>query len=501
MKKLVSIFVLLILALPQLSKAGVPNGTFEDLLVAAELNPQLQIDAKQLAGQNGHPFEIYTTDGIYIISLDVQNGKVVYGVIHDVLNPYNGAELLFYEDVVSRFNLEGARKHFADGTVTNPMLGYSEFTLSEGNPDQFIMIVHSTDNTVITFDPVNGNIIDPAYIVDAVNLQTPQHAILSPRGTVTITDQIRDGIFEYDTTGNFIRLFAPSGGVNTAILDNVRGHAYRPNGNVLGTVGTGPNINAIPEFDTGGVYVGQFMNTGITSGWFIEFRQKEPDILVSSINTPQTVNRYDLNGVLQSTFASVPSFPQQVHEMENGNVLVANFSPAASAGVQFFGRLGGTFYKRLNVVSSNRGVWLLRNGNIITTNASGIHEIDSTDGSLVRTIVAGIQARLVGLFDRDILVNVNPETGIVPDAFSLSQNYPNPFNPVTNISFQLPQASDVTLKVYNILGKEVATLVNGVVQPGTHSVSFDATNLSSGIYYYTLTAGDFKDTKKLVLMK
>ncbi|MDP3829936.1 MAG: YCF48-related protein [Ignavibacteriaceae bacterium] len=89
----------------------------------------------------------------------------------------------------------------------------------------------------------------------------------------------------------------------------------------------------------------------------------------------------------------------------------------------------------------------------------------------------------------------------IPSEFSLSQNYPNPFNPVTTISWQLPVSSHVTLKVYDVLGKEVATLINNEFEAGSHSVNFDASNFSSGIYFYELRAGNFIQSKKMLLMK
>jgi len=89
----------------------------------------------------------------------------------------------------------------------------------------------------------------------------------------------------------------------------------------------------------------------------------------------------------------------------------------------------------------------------------------------------------------------------LPVQFSLSQNYPNPFNPSTVINYSLPVDGIVTLKIYNTIGQEVATLVNEMHDAGLKSVTWDASNMPSGIYYYKLQAGSFSDTKKLLLMK
>jgi len=93
------------------------------------------------------------------------------------------------------------------------------------------------------------------------------------------------------------------------------------------------------------------------------------------------------------------------------------------------------------------------------------------------------------------------EVEIAPSEFSLAQNYPNPFNPITAISYQLPMNTFVTLKVYDVLGNEVATLVNEEKSAGVHEVEFNATELGSGVYFYTLKADEFLSTKKMILMK
>jgi hypothetical protein len=90
---------------------------------------------------------------------------------------------------------------------------------------------------------------------------------------------------------------------------------------------------------------------------------------------------------------------------------------------------------------------------------------------------------------------------ILPAQITLDQNYPNPFNPSTTITYQLPSANHVTLKVFNILGKEVVTLVDEVQQPGNKTVRFDASTLANGVYFYRLHAGSFTQTKRLLLLK
>jgi hypothetical protein len=98
-------------------------------------------------------------------------------------------------------------------------------------------------------------------------------------------------------------------------------------------------------------------------------------------------------------------------------------------------------------------------------------------------------------------VQLQPQVGAIPKLFTLNQNYPNPFNPSTTISFSIPQGTRVSLKVYNILGQEVATLVEDYKQAGDYSVQFNASKLASGVYFYRLQANDFAQTKKLLLLK
>jgi hypothetical protein len=101
-----------------------------------------------------------------------------------------------------------------------------------------------------------------------------------------------------------------------------------------------------------------------------------------------------------------------------------------------------------------------------------------------------------------VLTDVNNISSEIPKDYTLYQNYPNPFNPTTIIRFQIKDSRFVTIKLFNIVGKEISTLVNGKKQPGTYEVSFDGSNLPSGIYFYSLFAdGKIMDTKKMILLK
>ncbi len=107
----------------------------------------------------------------------------------------------------------------------------------------------------------------------------------------------------------------------------------------------------------------------------------------------------------------------------------------------------------------------------------------------------------IALLYKQGLTSVRDEHAEIPRQFVLEQNNPNPFNPSTNIRFSITQASLVSLTVYDILGKEVATLVNEYLEPGTYTSSFRAQSLSSGLYFYRLQSGNSVETKKMSLLK
>jgi choice-of-anchor A domain-containing protein/uncharacterized repeat protein (TIGR01451 family) len=206
-------------------------------------------------------------------------------------------------------------------------------------------------------------------------------------------------------------------------------------------------------------------------------------------------------------------------------------------GKIYAGTYGGGVYRSLD----NGGNWYAINNNLTATHIYGI-TVDPQNNVFVSGWGAGVFSLTSGAMDAmtddwnymgmgglDVSsIIINPNTGAMlaftssggmyvnnspttsigdgennlnPDIYSLSQNYPNPFNPSTVIEFSLPEAAEVSLKVYDITGREIALLASGNYAKGKHSFNFEARGLSSGIYFYRIIAGGFVDTKRMVLLK
>lgn len=128
---------------------------------------------------------------------------------------------------------------------------------------------------------------------------------------------------------------------------------------------------------------------------------------------------------------------------------------------------------------------------------------DNTEGENWK---ASIDHGTPGLQNSVVTSTKEIESILLPSEFSLNQNYPNPFNPTTVITYQIPIASYISLKVYNLLGEEVASLYEGLCQPGSYEATFDASELASGVYLYRLQSNqdgehNFGETKKFLLLK
>jgi hypothetical protein len=172
-----------------------------------------------------------------------------------------------------------------------------------------------------------------------------------------------------------------------------------------------------------------------------------------------------------TTLSEVNSFGFEVQKASGQN---GEFQSLPGGFIQGHGTTVAPHYYTFVDVNASRGTWYYR-----------LKQTD-LDGAVH--------------FTEAIRVDI-PAASEKPVAYSLKQNYPNPFNPVTVIEYDVPEESSVHLKVYNALGQEAATLVDGIQEAGHKSIRFDASHLASGVYMYKLQAGSFVATKKMIVMK
>ncbi|MFO7525244.1 MAG: T9SS type A sorting domain-containing protein [Ignavibacteriaceae bacterium] len=594
---LFSVLAVLIYPLTAISQQR-PQISFEDLMLNAELDYKNILAARDASLNLAIPVSIYLEEGIFIESKGVENNKPVYAVVRDLLNPYNNSDVMFYEEVASTFNIENARINSGSGQIINPDLGFSQTnnTLENINAN-YLLVSESSNNSVMLLDFATGDLVMPDFIPPQSNLSVLKQARQSPHTTISISDQTGNVIVDYDTTGSLIGIFAPSIGPHTGILQNVRGHDYNPINNHLFVCNAqGGNFNRVVEFDAMGNYIAQFFpdNSGGLLGPFdILFRDN--DVLVTG-STSGAAHRYDHGGNYLDDFGNQMNFPQQMVKFPNDNIGIATFG-SYQGGLKIYDP-GGNLINDFNSVIGLRGVHYLGSGNIIVTNAAGVHEINGTTGDLVRTIVAGVSGQYINScdfvvetipvelvsfsasvvnnsislswvtaseinnsgfeiekkvgsgqyavgnplswekigfvegngtttetkyysfvdegvsagiynyrlkqFDFDGTFEYSNEVQVEVHGvaeYSLSQNYPNPFNPSTTIEFQIPSDGFVTLTIYNTIGQEVSKLVNEYRSAGNFSITFSGEKLPSGLYFYTLRSGDFKKTKKMLLLR
>jgi len=153
---------------------------------------------------------------------------------------------------------------------------------------------------------------------------------------------------------------------------------------------------------------------------------------------------------------------------------------------------------------SGGGIWKTTNAgdtwfhqlNTTYDNFYGLHFADANVGFAV-----GYQGIIAKTLDGGGIISIKNISNEVPQNWMLSQNYPNPFNPSTKIKLEVKKSERIIIKVYDLLGKEIAALVNQRLNPGSYELTFNAGNIPSGVYFYRLEAGDFIQTKKMIFIK
>ncbi|MEW5798865.1 MAG: choice-of-anchor B family protein [Bacteroidota bacterium] len=268
------------------------------------------------------------------------------------------------------------------------------------------------------------------------------------------------------------------------------------------------------EFDLGWT-VGSAQDSG-TSGRWERAQPKLVSLIGDTLQPPQdhtlggnfcfltgATNNLNDNVEGRTTLVS-PSF--SVSNMGNPSILFWMFTNTRANPVDDtvyieLSNDNGVTWKNAEIVSGKHKRWTQHKINVNSVIA-GTEQMKirfvARDGGVASTFEVAVDDVEFG---DNLQLSVDPVRSAVPSQYSLSQNFPNPFNPLTTIEYSIPQEGQVSMKLYDLLGKEIATLVSSRQKAGRYSVIFNGSELSSGIYFYTLRSGAFSETKKLMLAK
>jgi hypothetical protein len=267
----------------------------------------------------------------------------------------------------------------------------------------------------------------------------------------------------------------------------------------------------VRRYQLDGTFVDEFTSVGVAQSIGIDW-DRDGNLYVSSYGG-DLVRKFDTTGNNLGTFVNTNlAGPTNIWFDGHGNLLVTDYDGTA---VKRFNSSGTFINNFITGLSQAEGVDIFPNGNIIIGNGA-THSVKMYDSNGVY-IEDFISNGSGGLITPNAIVirELNPssvsgdENSSNLNTFILEQNYPNPFNPSTKIKFTISsviasvakQSQLVTLKVFNVLGNEVATLVDEYKPAGTYEIKFDASGLPSGIYFYQLKAGTIVQTNKMVYLK
>ncbi len=261
---------------------------------------------------------------------------------------------------------------------------------------------------------------------------------------------------------------------------------------------------AVDRFNSAIIYAGTTAASPGVNGFY-----KSTDFGATfSANTNPGINVYGIVQFSAQTLVTVStSTGGPVHRSTDGgmNWVTASTGYVSRGAVFYNSVVGPAMY-----ISGNGGVFYSTNMGTTFINAAGFTLSSTPITAALGKVAAGVSGSSNGgawVYTEPL--SVEPISGIIPEKFSLSQNYPNPFNPSTTIKFMIPLSRGVSegrgvlssITIYNSIGQKINELFNQQLQPGTYSVEWDASNYPSGLYFYTLTSGEFSETKRMVLIK
>ncbi len=368
------------------------------------------------------------------------------------------------------------------GTIIHTIDGGETWTIQETPTDSSLYRVEFTDSNT-------GYSISRKYRGTSVILSTKDGGSNWTSQVLGDSIELRGMYFLNSDTGWVC-------GRKDTLIDSNLGHSL-----IYKTTDGGNNWEKIDQV-FGGSYVNDLVFTDINNGWIFETSYMD------NFNTSTVKRTYDGG----STWIRVGETTAATYNMKIVTPDTIWASGFYSHEVSVDGGVTWTSFSRGHDIAPISGTeaWFISFwrfcftediGNSYQIIHSGIPVILSSISTFEknRVWVAGNNG-YIAHYNKDLVTSIE-DTDNLPDRFELNQNFPNPFNPVTTIRYQLPEAVDVTIVVYNIMGQEVAQLVNTPIQAGSHSVKWDASRFASGTYLYKITAGSFTATKRMVVIK
>lgn len=321
--------------------------------------------------------------------------------------------------------------------------------------------------------------------------------------------------FTYRTTNagtTWTQVFSQTGGFINAMWFTSPTTGVMQGDPVGGRWSLWKTVNGGANWDSIGMYLPQ---AGAEAGWNNAIYGVGNSIWFGTNNSRVYYNATaGIGGWIAQTTPDINTYALWFNTPTQGLSGGASIMTTSNAGVNWTtvaGAPGTGNFGGITGVGTN--YWSVRSSNLIYRSTNGganwtteytaptpgntfAHITRARTGSRLWAVRSG------GLISKsDGVVGITPVSGEVPSDYKLSQNYPNPFNPSTNIQFAVPVNGLVKLTVYDALGREISTLVNEVKAAGTYNVDFNASALNSGVYFYTIESGSFRDTKKMLLVK
>lgn len=345
---------------------------------------------------------------------------------------------------------------------------------------------------ILKFDE-NGE--NPEIFIDTV-LAWPQDIVFLEDQQIVLISNLNSGrITKYNSsTGDYMGNFATGIAGPTRMKIGADSLIY-----VLQWSGNGK----VRRYQLDGTFVDEYTSLGVAQSIGIDW-DSEGNLYVSSYSG-DNVRKFDSNGNDLGLFVtSNLAGPTNIWFDDNGDLLVSDYDGTAVKNFNSNGVFQNNFATGL---SQSEGVDFFSNGNILIGNGatSSVKMFDS-NGVYIEDFIpngsGGLMTPNAVVIRKGNPVSVTDETPINNFDFNLNQNYPNPFNPSTKISWQSPVAGWQTLKIFDVLGREVETLVDEFRDAGFNSILYNVnSSLPSGVYFYRLQVGSFNQTKKMILLR